>query len=226
MTRRRGRHRYTRLIAAGVLILLIAAGPATKPATRPAGDPAPAPRRGEIGRAPLPPVGRVRQLEDPDHQEAENLRRNADLGRAAFEKHYRSHPAPFPPQSDAEFESLVAAFREVSVRFPGTKADCYCRIRMSGAFLYRGKREEALDEAKQAAELFAGTRPGLDADFAVARHYLNPIRDPNRAATWLLRVRQALPLIEDPSERQKMDMAFNEALSDLEKLKREQPGKK
>jgi hypothetical protein len=226
MRTRRERHVTTRSMAAAVLLSLLAAGPATKPATQPAGNAGPGPRRGEINRAPLPPVGRVRQLEEAEHQEAVNLRDAADLARADFEKRYRSHPRPFPPQADAEFEDVVAAFREVSARFPGTEADCYCRIRLSGAYLYRGKREEALDEAKRAAETFAGTRPGLDADLTVARLYLNPIRDPNRAATWLLRARQGLPLIEDPSERQKTDLAFDQALSELDKLKREQLEKK
>jgi hypothetical protein len=222
MTSRRCRHPNTLPFATSVLLSLAAAAPATKPATRPADNPAPAPRKGEIDRAPLPPVGKVRQLEGFDHQDAENLRRAADLTRADFEKRYRSHPGPFPPEADAAFEGVVAAYRQVISRFPGTEADCYCRIRLSGAYLYRGKREQAVDEAKQAAEVFAGTRPGLDADLAVAHHYLNSLRDPAHAATWLLRVRQALPLIEDPSERQKMDMAFDQALSDLDKLKREQ----
>jgi hypothetical protein len=206
------------------LLSLVAAGPATKPATRPVGGGPPlAPRKGEINRAPLGAVRKVRQLEDADHQVAVALRDNADLTRAGFEKRYRSHPHPFPPESDAEFETVVANYREVSNRFPGTEADVSCRIRLSGAFLYRGKRDEALDEAKQAAELFAGTRQGLDADLTVVRLYLNPIRDPDRAATWLLRVRQALPLIEDPSERQKMDLAFRQAWSELDRLKREKP---
>jgi hypothetical protein len=214
-----------------VLLSAVSAGPATKPADRPAGD---APRAAnvpavraapdaEIDRAALPPVGVVRQLEGEDRHEALRLRDAADLARAAFERQYRAHPKPFPPESDAPFQDVVAAYREVISRFPGTEADCYCRIRLSGAYLYRGKRPQALDEAKQAAEVFAGTRLGLDADFTVARHYLNPIRDPARATVWLNRVQAALPLLKDPQERQKMELSFQQAWSELEKLRRERP---
>jgi hypothetical protein len=229
-----------------VLLSAVSAGPATKPANRaggePAGDAARAPNAPaapnaraapkapaapkaeiEIDRAALPPVGVVRQLEGEDRHEAVRLRDAADLARAAFERQYRAHPKPFPPESDAAFEDVVAAYREVITRFPGTEADCYCRIRLSGAYLYRGKRPQALDEAKQAAEVFAGTRLGLEADFTVARHYLNPFRDPARATVWLNRVQAALPLLKDPQERQKMELSFQQAWSELEKLRRERP---
>jgi hypothetical protein len=210
-------------MTAAVLIVVCAAAawaaPATRPATQPAKD-GPPPRR-EIDRAPLPPVAQVVELEGEDRNEAIRLRDAADLARAGFEKRYRAHPKPFPPEADAEFEEVAAAYREVSSRFPGSEMDCYCRICLGGAYLYRGKPEQAVDEAKQAAERFAGTRLGLDADMTVARFYLNPLRDPARAATWLLRVQNALPQIKDADQRQKMQTAYQQATAELEKLKLE-----
>ncbi len=228
----------SRATLAAVMLSAVSAGPATKPANRAGGDPAghaaPAPNAPaapkapvapkaeiEIDRAALPPVGAVRQLEGEDHQEAVRLRDAADLARAQFERQFRAHPKPFPPEADASFEDVVAAYGQVISRFPGTEADCYCRLRLSGAYLYRGKRPQALDEAKQAAEVFEGTRPGLDADFTVARYYLNPFKDPNRATVWLNRLQAALPLVKDPQERQKMELSFQQAWSELEKLRRE-----
>jgi hypothetical protein len=165
-------------VATGVVVAALAAGaaPATRPAmTRPAqarpADVPPAqalpaqaaPRRAppqpfvEIDRAPLPPVGVVRKLEGDDYSQAVDARGRADLARGAFERRHRSFPAAPTPEADAEFGEVVAAYLDVITRFPGSELDCYCRICLSGAYTYRGRYAEALDEAKKAAEVFAGS---------------------------------------------------------------------
>jgi hypothetical protein len=48
------------------------------------------------------------------------------------------------------------------------------------------------------------------------------VKDPERAATWLFRARAALPAIEVPEERQKMEAAVQQSLASCEQLKRQQ----
>ena len=208
---------FAALLAAGAAG---AAGPPTRPATAPAPADAPAVEHADAKppapRAPLTPVGAVRELPDAERQAAVAARDAADLLRADYEKPdrlARAKGARAAGVDDAAFAGVVRAYRRAIDQFPGSEVECYCRLRLAGTYQYRGQFELALDEAKQAAERFTGTGPGLEATQAVALTYLQALHDPVQAADWFEKLQAAAAAVKDDPERLKWQVAAAEGLT-------------
>ena len=178
-------------------------------------------------RAPLPPVGVVRELGEDERNEAIADRDTADRLRGAFEAAHRGPAAKAGGVEAAAFNDVVAAYHRAIGRFPGTEIECYCRLGLAGAYQYRGQFDAAMDEQKQAAERFAGTRPGLEATQAVALTYLQAVHDPAQAAVWFRQLRTAAGAARDDDERVKWQTAAAEGLARCEaEAKPVKPAKK
>ena len=214
--------RPTLALTLGFAVLLGAggAGPDTRPAAPAdapvAGHPDAKPPAAE--RVPLAPVGGVRELADPERQEAQAARDAADLLRANYEKSHRPPPQGQGPGAagaagDADFAAVVAAYRRAIDQFPGTELECYCRLRLAGAYQYHGQFDTALDESKRAAERFAGTRPELEATQAVALTYLQALHEPAQATVWFQKLQAAAGAVKDDPERLKWQVAAAEGLA-------------
>lgn len=214
------------MLAAGTL----GAGPATRPATKPA-DPAPVAADRDIPKppagdaavrlpplppAPLPPVGALRQQPHEEYSAAVDARDAADRRRAAYEKSHRPGRAKNPDdqaRQDDDFAEVVTLYRQAINRFPATEIECDLRIRLAGAYQYRGQFDLALQEAKQAAERFAGTPPGLSATHTVGLIYLQAMHDKRQAEVWFQRLRAEAGAIKDDELRLKWDVAATQGLA-------------
>jgi hypothetical protein len=168
-------------------------------------------------RSPLPPFGQLRVLQGDEWSRACDARDLGDTRRAAHEKHFQSGPK-YPkndPKADAEFASVVEAYKDASKSFPATEIDLYCRLRLSGAYQYRGEFDKALDEARGASELFAGTAKAMEADMSVGLIYLQVLHQPREARAWFERV-QGAPVLEDKEAQAKWRAAAADALARCE----------
>lgn len=201
--------------AAFLVLAAVAAGPATQPAppANPGNPPA-------AQRTPLPPVGQVRQLQGQEYSAAVDARDNADQLRAAYEnarsRQRRAQAAPPPAANDPEFDHVVAAYRQVIVNYPGTQFEHDCRLRLAGAYQYRGQFDRTLEETKQNAERFAGTKLGMESLQAVALTYLQALHDPAQAAAWFDRLKSAAGTLRDEDERLKWQVAATQGLARCE----------
>lgn len=220
-----------------VVFAALAAGPATRPdAPVDRGDPpAAAGEKADAKKAAKPaaarvemqPVGVVREVEGDERNEAFAARDRADLLRAAFEQAHRGPgAAKAGGGADAAFNDVVAAYRDAIGRFPGTEIDCYCRLRLAGAYQYRGLFDATLNECKQAAERFAGTKPGMEAAQAVGLTYLQALHDPAQAAVWFRQLQTAAGLLKDDAERIKWQAAAAQGLARCEELRPPPPAAK
>jgi hypothetical protein len=229
------RHPALSLAIGAAALLAVAAGPATHPAdpVDPAAgkadakpvDAKPVAPKPPAERGPLPPVGAVRELDEQDRQEAIADRDAADLLRSHYEEARRLRnqagagagaggaAGAGAAGDDAAYNEVVAAYRRAIGRFPGTEVECYCRLRLAGAYQYRGLFDAALNESKQAAERFAGTGPGLGATQAVALTYLQALHDPANAAIWFHQLQTAAGAVKDDAERGKWQAAAAEGLA-------------
>jgi hypothetical protein len=109
-----------------------------------------------------------------------------------------------------------AAYRRAIDRWPGTEVDAWCRLWLAGAYQYRGRFEQALDEAKQASEVFAGTTEGPNADHTIGLIYLQSLHGPARAAPRFHNVRAGAAGMTDPQERVKWEAAAAQGLARCE----------
>jgi hypothetical protein len=226
------RHRRLIPVLAVAALLTAAAGPATHPeapapAKRAAAEPAvapapaapaavPADARPPADRAPLPPVNQIRELQGQEYSNAVDARDAADLLRAAYEgarSRRLGNAAPPPAANDVEFDRVAAAYRQAIARYPGTEFEHSCRTRLAGAYQFRGQFDRAIDEAKQDAERFEGTKLGLEAIQSVGLIYLQAIHDPAQAKVWFNKLKIAAGTINDDQVRQKWGAAAAQGLT-------------
>jgi hypothetical protein len=165
-------------------------------------------------RSPLPNVGQIRLLEgQEEYSNAVTARDNADLMRAAWEKaNGRRAGQAAPPPNDAEFEKVVAAYKQAIDSYPGTEIEHQCRIRLAGAYQFRGKFDKTIEEAKKDAERFVGTKFGAEATQTVALTYLQALHDPVQAQVWFQKLQIESARFNDENERAKWQAAAREGL--------------
>jgi hypothetical protein len=165
-------------------------------------------------RAPLPPVGQIRNLEGQEYSNAVTASDNADLALEAYEAAHRKRPnQPAPPDNPAEFEKVIAAFKQAIERYPGTEIEHYCRLRLAGAYQVHGQFDKTLDEAKKDAERFAGTRLGAEATQTVALTYLQALHDPAQATVWFQKLQAEANRLPEEQELAKWQAAATEGLA-------------
>lgn len=195
---------------------LFLAGVGPEPRRDPPAD-RPAPKLPAAAENP-PAAGAVRELHGQERNDAIEARDNADLARAAYEKNRRAGPAKAENAADDEaaFAPVQAAYQNAITRYPGTEIDCHCRIRLAGAYQFRGQFDRAVDQAKQAAERFAGTEPGMGATQAVGLIYLQALHDPAQAAVWFNRLNAQAADLKDESSRGKWQVAAAQGLARCE----------
>jgi hypothetical protein len=213
-------------LVVGVVLILGAgaAHPATRPGAAPAAPPAPAnapadaradakPPAGE--RVPLAPVGELREMADAEREESLAARDAADVLRANYEKAHGAGRGKAAGGAGAgeNLAFVVTAYRQAIDRCPGSELECYCRLGLAGAYQYRGQFDATLNEARQAAERFAGTPPGLQAAQAVALIHLQALHDPAQAAPWFRKLQAAAAVVKDDAERLKWQSAAAEGLA-------------
>lgn len=139
---------------------------------------------------------RMRELWGEELLQARELRDKADLMLAAFKKRYQwsfkraidPPPAPDSPAARAEFEEVVAAYRQVIQRFPQTEIAAYANLQLSGVYQYQRDFGRAIEEIKAVADQFRGTIYETKAYFGLGLIELQGRHNPKEAIPWLKKV--------------------------------------
>jgi hypothetical protein len=128
---------------------------------------------------PIPDFQAMREAEYRAWLESRKLRDTADMLRAVYEKAYQPHFRS--AEADAEFATVVQAYRHVIDRYTQTEAAAWCRQRLAGAYQYRGDRDMSQKLLKEAATRALNQKQAVTAAFALGLHHLQSRHDPASA---------------------------------------------
>lgn len=164
--------------------------------------------------------------------EAEESRRRAEIAnasgqadrmRAAFEAARR--PGPLARADEPAFEAVVAAYRRAIGLDPAGETGAYCRLRLAGAYVYVGQREQAVRIMQEAVNIAPGPRQRVEALITLALHHLQAEHDPAEALVWARRAQASLPDFREPDERTKWETAISQTVARCEAERAKAKGK-
>jgi hypothetical protein len=174
-----------------------------------ANKPAPGPAAGDAKQQPKPAPP-----EDPDRRrviEAQHLRDEADLLRAAYEKSNR--PGPVPEKAKKEFDVIVTKYRTAINHDPYGPVATYCRQRLAGAYNYTGDFAAGLRVLTEAVTLASTPAELVEADHAAGLQCLQAMHKPGEALKWFERAHTQLKDISDEQQRAKWTTAVDQGIA-------------
>jgi tetratricopeptide (TPR) repeat protein len=86
------------------------------------------------------------------------------------------------------FDAVVSAYELVLKSYGGTESAASCQLHLAALYTYRGQPDEALEMLEEAARCYAGTPYNTRVVSTLGLHYLQGLRDPERAIPWLQKV--------------------------------------
>jgi len=135
---------------------------------------------------PRPAPVTIRRLKGQELREARAARDRADRLRADYEA---PRMGPFPDKHDeAAFAEVVAAYKEVMEKYPGTDIAAYCQLRLTGLYQFRRDYDRATELLKGLARRYAGTEHETEAYFSLGLLHLQARHDPAAALPWFAKV--------------------------------------
>jgi hypothetical protein len=174
-----------------------------------ANKPAPGPVAGAARQQPKPAPP-----DDPDRRrliEAQHLRDEADLLRAAYER--SNHPGPVPEKAKKEFDALVSKYRTAIDHDPYGPVATYCRQRLAGAYNYTGDFAAGLRVLMEAVTLASTPVELVEADHAAGLQCLQAMHKPGEALQWFERAHAQLKEIHDDEQRAKWTTAVDQCIA-------------
>ena len=169
--------------------------------------------------APGPAPGAAKQQpkaepDDPDRRrvvEAQHLRDDADLSRAAYEKSNR--PGPVPEKAKKQFDEIVAKYRAAINHDPYGPVATYCRQRLAGAYNYTHDFAAGLRVLTEAVTLASTPVELVEADHAAGLQCLQAMHKPGEALKWFERAHTQLKEIHDDEQRAKWTTAVDQCIA-------------
>jgi tetratricopeptide (TPR) repeat protein len=152
--------------------------------------------------------------DDPDRRrvvEAQHLRDDADLARAAYEKSNR--PGPVPDKAKQQFDEIVTKYRTAINHDPYGPVATYCRQRLAGAYNYTGDFAAGLRVLTEAVTLASTPLELVEADHAVGLQCLQAMHKPGEALNWFQRAHAQLKEIHDDGQRAKWTTAVDQGIA-------------
>src|SRR5436190_6768433 len=191
-----------------LLIALLSTTPAfaNKPIPPPTG-PKPASEKPDAPKAKPQPV-------DPERQrvvESQQLRDEADLLRAKYEKDHKGGPPK--PEGKKQFEAVVASYRAAIEKDPVGANATYCRQCLAGAYTYAGDREAGLRVLVEAVQFANAPMQEAEACFSAGLHCLQAMHKPADALGWFRRADGILARIEEREMRAKWNAAISNGIA-------------